>query len=858
MECFTSMFSHLLLRVSLPAAICLFGVLSIECGWWAVRSASRRIRRVGGVVLLSFLGLWLLAMTVSGSYRTQEEKEQMRAAQSEIAASRAVLGGLLVAADAPRMLRSDGPMQSIPAWEHGVYEEGVRIAFPEGWVFPHGSNHLSSAEVMAWGEILPDGYSENAIASLGLRLSLVPGVSSFRYGMSPSNSCVFSWMNARDGRVNGESFDGRIELFRNGDVSITTNGVAAHLPRELPFPHDGFGQDDAWVAANFTNATEILAVGYPQWVDAQVGTGLTNGLYKLTVAVADDPPETTLVSVGNLSIAVTNAGEYVFLLGKGIRYDLSASSECATNFEYCAVDDIVCHTRLAEGGQRLQGDGGQEGVWSSDSGELRLSWPFEFVEWKPTLSISPRKWNPSRANAVRSFTATLTDIPWYVSPSYTWSSADSSVCTCDGAQDRTATFTCKFPAAYGSGVSLALDVMLNRTTLHADYWRYIGYFSESEDYEESIDDCDDCEPNPGLVVCASPSVVFFEKGTANATSAEVGCYYQVSEAGTFELTVSGDVVSATDHAGASVSSGYTWETDGGVVGARHFFAERSAKSTSPSGTVFTVTFTPDGGTNTLSGTDSVTFVEWATETKATWPSDRRRKTIGVCEVVNITIDPRIPNLNLSTASPESSLRLIANGHWKYAAPEHQLLDEVIAPGFGSILQFNILAPTGYISNLKTIEVTANNAPGVSGGYAMKFDLVVLPTNVSFYAIKIREVGMTAVNVTGYFAEPRNSQYLAHSASAGANSWATVYRGNKCSDRAQMAVLSPPWGIGGGMKWPIPNEYTGHVANTSGIYFCNTDQEFAVDLVGTARLEKFGWFAEVTTNRVFSYGRNATP
>ena len=196
MECFTSMFSHLLLRVSLSAAICLFGVLSIECGWWAVRNASRRICRVGGVVLLSFLGLWLLAMTISGSYRTQEEKEQMRAAQSEVAASRAVLGGLLVAADAPRMLRGDIPMQSVPAWEHGVYEDGVRIAFPEGWVFPHGSNHLSSVEVMAWGEILSDGYSENAIASLGPRLSLVPGVSSFRYGMSPSNSCVFSWMNS--------------------------------------------------------------------------------------------------------------------------------------------------------------------------------------------------------------------------------------------------------------------------------------------------------------------------------------------------------------------------------------------------------------------------------------------------------------------------------------------------------------------------------------------------------------------------------------------------------------------------------------------------------------------------------------
>ena len=62
---------------------------------------------------------------------------------------------------------------------------------------------------------------------------------------------------------------------------------AAYLPRELPFPHVGFGQDDEWVAANFTNATEILAVGYPQWVDAQVGEGLTNGLYKFTATIGD-------------------------------------------------------------------------------------------------------------------------------------------------------------------------------------------------------------------------------------------------------------------------------------------------------------------------------------------------------------------------------------------------------------------------------------------------------------------------------------------------------------------------------------------------------------------------------------------
>ena len=61
-----------------------------------------------------------------------------------------------------------------------------------------------------------------------------------------------------------------------------------------------------------------------------------------------------------------------------------------------------------------------------------------------------------------------------------------------------------------------------------------------------------------------------------------------------------------------------------------------------------------------------------------------------------------------------------------------------------------------------------------------------------------------------------------------------------------------------MTWPIPNEYARLQGNSEGTYFCNTDQSFFVDTYGTSRLEKFGWFAEVTTNRVFNYGRTASP
>ena len=204
----------------------------------------------------------------------------------------------------------------------GAWKDSFWLPFEEDWVFPHGTNHLSGVEVVSYGEVWATPFGD-AVASLGVPVEIVPGLSAFGYEHTPSNSYCFVWTDAAINRDTNNLVTASIELFRDGGVCVTTNGVAAYLPRELPFEHHGYGQDAEWVTANFTNATEILSVGYPQWVDAQVGTSLTNGLYKLAVTVADDPPETTLISVGDLSIAVTNAGEYVFLLEKGPDYDFA-------------------------------------------------------------------------------------------------------------------------------------------------------------------------------------------------------------------------------------------------------------------------------------------------------------------------------------------------------------------------------------------------------------------------------------------------------------------------------------------------------------------------------------------------------
>ena len=213
-----------------------------------------------------------------------------------------------------------------------------------------------------------------------------------------------------------------VELMRCGDVSVMTNGVLWTIPRELPFAHDGFGQDAEWVAANFTNATEIAAAGgYAAWVDAQVGEGLTNGLYKFTVTVMDDPPEITLLSVGDLSVAVTNAGEYGFLLEKGVEYEYG-TVPFLTNVTYSAVDDIpnVQPRLLSVGGDDADGwtvDGGYENQEPTAAAPGRVAW------W-PLFYGSPDVSHIGPDNTPVTFEAVLSDYCSSGAVAYQWTASD--------------------------------------------------------------------------------------------------------------------------------------------------------------------------------------------------------------------------------------------------------------------------------------------------------------------------------------------------------------------------------------------------------------------------------------------------
>jgi len=276
----------------------------------------------------------------------------------------------------------------------GAWQDSFRLDFDAPWVFPWGTNHLTSVEVLSYGEIRPRWNDTNAVARLGAPVSIVPGLTHFSFEQTPSNSYRFVWTDATVGRVprgatQYKLMTAAIELFRCGDVAVTTNGVSWTIPRELPFAHDGYGQDAEWVAANFTNATEIAAAGgYAAWVDAQVGEGLTNGLYKLMVGVAEDPPETVNLVVGDQAVAVTNAGEYVFLLEKGVEYDYG-TVPFLTNVTSAAVDDIP---RAQVSPRLLSAVAGGSGGWTVDGGYENREPTAEAlgrVAWWPLFCGSP-------------------------------------------------------------------------------------------------------------------------------------------------------------------------------------------------------------------------------------------------------------------------------------------------------------------------------------------------------------------------------------------------------------------------------------------------------------------------------------
>ena len=298
----------------------------------------------------------------------------------------------------------------------GAWDDDYFQAFAAGWVFPFGTNHLSGVVVYSQGGLAASSYDEPFV-SLPFPVAMVPRVSSYVVERTASNSYVFAWLNVCRERVFTETLDAQIELFRNGDYCVSTNGVVVErYIRGNPYPDVPIGQDD----------------DYRDWVDEQVGVGLENGLYKFTASFPADPIEFTLLRVGEESVVVTNAGEYVFLLEKGREYEFETIPYDPT-VEYDICDDIAPAARMLMMG--WWGDDGASAEWSIGGGENWLNYPGMYwwgyspgwCCWMPTLQGSPGFTHLGPDDFPITLEAVLADYCGSETPAFQWSGSNDNV-----------------------------------------------------------------------------------------------------------------------------------------------------------------------------------------------------------------------------------------------------------------------------------------------------------------------------------------------------------------------------------------------------------------------------------------------
>ena len=662
----------------------------------------------------------------------------------------------------------------VNAWNAtGVWEDSFWCRFENDFVFPYGTNHLKGVEVLAWGEIWSTHRKDAVLADLGEKVAIGRGISRFSceyFAASETNEAkyVYSWYNGLVNRETNSVINGRIELRRSGDILVATNGVERFIPRQLPFEYNGFGQDDEWVAANFTNASEILSVGYSEWVDDQVGVNLTNGLYKLTVTVPEKPLETTQLNVGDYSVAVTNAGEYVFLLEKGVNYPLSF---------YGDMDNLVYEWDDGGGGEmptayNLPRNRSNYSVEVSSYCDLDnpvyFNSPMDdgegFILYHPIVTISPSyEVDPVEPLCLFAFVSDNIFSPY---AEIKWIANDRVI---------------------GTGEMLFLYDLSQYSYIKVEVRHRDSLIEGSVYINRYVRDT--------LVNLSSGGVIVTEGAYTNApnevvsassTSVDLNINYQLTEGGEFRLECEeDDGLEVRDETGSVVTLPLEWN------GYYNEDVEKTysvaASDINATGTkTFTLTYTPYFEEEPIIRQINIDVVKIRVEAEADWPSNKVRHVFGPGETAIITQEPLSPKLIFDKAMSNGG-RILADGSsWKVLMSQSP--SELVATGafVGENrydLKLRVIPPsslrgenarplTDIERNLHNLQPGNTIIPSFNSdchGVLMYIDVVCEPLYVSFENIKIYEGIAPTSNRTGCFSDydafPEES--LAHGVGNGA-------------------------------------------------------------------------------------------
>ena len=560
----------------------------------------------------------------------------------------------------------------------GAFQDVARVAL-DGWDFPYGSNALDHVWAFVDGRLRPALRRRGEdIVAVGCPMSAVPGRSRF-WTRQTDDSALFTWENHFLARDTNRSVSAQVELWPNGDFAVRSNGLERVARRvdpddldgdglpngwdERPRHHDGdcYGQGEGWVRANFTNADEIAAAGgFAPWVDAQVGDGLENGLYRLTAEVETSGRRRVVVRVGDLAVTMTNSGTCAFLLEKGVRYDLATEPADASVW-FDAVDDVpagVSPRMAAASAPRGRAadrwrEAWERHCWTAEGGRLILNPPFEmwpygvwpgYVLWLPRLSVSPSTWCPTAESPTVTFAAQFGDAPAsFEASSCLWMSYPAVVGFSPPDGQTTS-------ATYDFGGDFAREIpYMGLTVRIAD--EYMDVHFGPTDYED--DDNGDEEP---YVEMSVPSVIEVGRLVYCPVSAGLG----TNETGRIVLTKLASIgVEAWLDKEKTVPLDYTATFELGSPGAVFggFYVEATSPSSAVGADAFSVELQTGG--ETFSDSASFTAIERNVE-PITCVRAGRRIVNPCCGIVGSNVVMKVDAWPQSY--PDSNIRWrVANG-----------------------------------------------------------------------------------------------------------------------------------------------------------------------------------------------------
>ncbi len=715
----------------------------------------------------------------------------------------------------------------IEKWfRRGAWRDDHYLKFDTDWVFPHGTNHYSGIWIYSWGKLAAP-HTRQSFAALGIELALFPEESEVAWERTESNSYRIAWQNGFPDRRNRENgVSASFELFRNGDIAITTNNVTRYIERELPFDCVGRGQDAAWVAANFPNAADAIleAGGYAAWVDQEVGIGLENGLYRFTATFPTTPPEAIELFVGPYTVAVTNAGDYVFLLEKGRDYTFGTRPFIA-DVTYSAVDDLRTANSLLRSASGWRGS-----TWNTVGGGLEWTLPTETIFgkccWLPYFKGSPDLPYLSSDAFPSVFEGVLSDAVDSLGVSYEWRT-DYDNLEIKSPNERETEVSYKDGADW-KNYALSVTATLGEHKLTS---AINGHFWTNSVVEEA-----------SLTVSAPkvlllPSNVVAEGKDSGVVAIDLKL--PEGEHGTLSLEcVSG--------AGKVQLVGETsWEVESSTAKEVRIIASESSLCEDDVKVV--ARFISGEGKETSQET-ALTVVKILHEAIAEIPSNSKRKCFGVGELVLLVWEPSdlgfMVNCENGRMSAKTEGRCIIEVASKAGITTVSLENDdqkIICP-------LEVLAPQAVTAII--IGKKFEDKENVAGGIQVNFRVFVEPLNVSFKRLYIQELPRTATDATGYFAQEQFSDILDHG-KHGAGAWIPLSPQNTYADTAKVGLVSPPWLNGGSFTWPIPCAWR-FSTNTGTVQeeFTEYTQRFELDADGTMRIKKFGYCAERATNAVY--------